>query len=300
MTKSKWLSPGGWPVRALLGIAVATSSAQYSEGADKQVTTFNAYVDSDLCARLMLGPITDARMQCSKDTHKQGSNAVLIRLADNLVIDVNKTKMINPLISQLVSATGELKVKDGTAKLSEIAPIAAGTVKPGSADYKLLDVRHYKLTGADAKLHESIRHELAMLPYFSEYDFISFTLADGNVILTGWTVRQTNRSSAYNVVKSLPGVESVTNNIDVLPLGSMDMQIRAGVRANLQRVVPRYFWGSGSAIKIIVKNGNVILLGLVASQADIDAANIQANSVPGAFKVFNMLRIEPKSGNKSN
>jgi len=87
-------------------------------------------------------------------------------------------------------------------------------------------------------------------------------------------------------------VETVINNIEILPLGSFDMQIRAGVRAALQRHLSRYFWGSGSDIKIVVKNGQVILLGAVTRKADFDLASIQSNTVPGVFKVFNMLRVQ--------
>ena len=295
MTMTQWLSCGKRPARAVMVIVLAAGAAQYSPGADKPVGTFNAYVDSDLCSHLMLGPITDARIECSKTTNKQGSNPVLVRLSDSLIFDVTTQKMINPLIGQIASATGQINIKDASIKLSEVSPVAASTIKPGSADYKLLDVRHSG-QASNPKVYESIRHELAMLPYISEYDFISFTLTDGKVILTGWTIRATNQSSAYNVVKSLPGVESVTNNIEILPLGSMDMAVRAGVRGNLQRFLSRYFWGSGSDIKIIVKNGDVILLGQVANQSDINIANVQANSVPGAFKVFNMLQIAPSSG----
>ena len=277
-----------------MGIVLAAAAAQLSPGADK-IDTFNAYVDSDLCSRLMLGPITEGRLGCSKTTHEQGSDAVLVRLSDNLVLEVNKDKLINPLVGQLVSATGQTKVKDNSIKLQSVSALPAGAIKPGSADYKLLDVHHFKLEGDDAKVFEKVRHELAMLPYVSNFDFISFTMLDGNVVLTGWTVRQTNRYEAFNVVKNLPGVKTVTNNIDVLPLGSQDMQIRAGVRGRLQQMLSRYFWGSGSSIKIIVKNGDVILLGLVANQSDKDVANIQAGSVPGAFKVFNLLQIESKS-----
>ena len=129
-----------------------------------------------------------------------------------------------------------------------------------------------------------------MMPYISEFDFISFSLMGSNVILTGWTVRQTNRSEAYNRVKVIEGVENIVNNIDVLPLGSNDMQIRAGARAKLAQMLSRYFWGSGSDIKIIVKNGDIILLGTVASKPDSDIANIQCNSVAGAFHVFNLLQ----------
>jgi osmotically-inducible protein OsmY len=131
-----------------------------------------------------------------------------------------------------------------------------------------------------------------MMPYISEFDFISFTQSGADVILTGWTVRSTNRSTAYNVVKDIAGVETVVNNIDVLPLGSLDMQLRAAARAALQRQLSRYFWGNGSDIKIIVKNGQIILLGSVATKGDSDIAFIQCNSVSGAFKVFNMLRVQ--------
>lgn len=281
------------PARLAIVIVLAAAAVQISPGADP-VNTFNAYVDSDLCSHLMLGPITEGRLECSKTSYQQGSDAVLVRLSDNLVLNVNKEKLINPLISQTVSATGQTKVKDGTMKLESVTPVAAGAIKPGSPDSKMLDARHFRLTGDDAQVFERVRHELAMLPYISDYDFISFTMFDGNVVLTGWTVRQTNRSSAYNVVKNLAGVKTVTNNIDILPLGSFDMRIRAGVRANLQRAFPQYFWGSGSSVKIVVKNGDVILLGLVSRQSDKDLANMKANAVPGVFKVFNMLQVESK------
>jgi len=99
-------------------------------------------------------------------------------------------------------------------------------------------------------------------------------------------------------VKEIEGVETVINNIEVLPLGSFDMQIRAAARAALQRQLSRYFWGNGSDIKIIVKNGQIILLGSVATKSDSDVAFIQCNSVSGAFKVFNLLRVQ-SSQNKS-
>ncbi len=138
-----------------------------------------------------------------------------------------------------------------------------------------------------------------MMPYVSEFDFISFTLTNSEVILTGWTVRATNRDTAFNIVKTIEGVETVINNIDVLPLGSFDMQIRAGARAALQRHLSRYFWGSGSDIKIVVKRGSIILLGTVTNKMDVDLANIQCNSVPGAFHVFNLLRVQASQPKKS-
>jgi BON domain len=256
-----------------------------------EVATFHAYIDSDLCARLMLGPITEARVSCSEKTHKEGSNAVVVRLKDNTVFDVNKEKMVKDRIAKFAEVTGEVKLKSGGLKLQDVKPLEAGSIPPGDPSRKLLDVRTFKTKGSE-QVFEKVRHELAMMPYISVFDFISFTMVGEDVILTGWTVRQTNRSEAYNRVKLIEGVRGIVNNIEVLPLGSTDMQIRAGARAALQRYLSRYFWGSGSDIKIVVKNGNIILLGSVASKADSDIANIQCNSVPFAFHVFNLLRIQ--------
>jgi len=264
-----------------------------------EVSTFHAYVDSDLCARLMLGPITSSRIECSQKTHKEGSNPVLVRLLDNTVFDVNKQKMVKDHVGKLAEVTGEAKVKSGTIKLQSVKPEEASSIPQGDPARMLLDVRTYRTQGSAATF-EKVRHELAMMPYITTYDFISFTMVGNNVILTGWTVRQTNRSEAYNRVKTVEGVDNIVNNIEILPLGSMDMQIRAGARAKLQRMLSRYFWGSGSDIKIVVKNGNIILLGSVAKKEDSDIANIQCSSVPFAFHVFNMLRVQEPAGKEKS
>ena len=264
-------------------------------GAASEVSTLQTYVDTDLCSHLLIGPISPERIDCSTKTQKDGSEPVLVRLSNNMVFFVNKPKMIKGYVGQFATATGELKVKDNKIKLQEVAPLEVSSIPSGDPARKLLDVRTHK--AADPGLYEKVRHELAMMPYLTVYDFISFTLSGREVILTGWTVRITNRSEAYNRIKDIEGIETVINNIDVLPLGSFDMQIRAGARAALQRHLARYFWGSGSDIKIVVKNGTIILLGTVASKTDSDIANIQCNSVPNAFKVINMLRVnapEPK------
>jgi len=260
---------------------------------DTPLEPFPAYADSDICARLMVGPITDARTQCSRSTYKDGAEGVLVRLRDNLVLSVNKQKFLQERVGDFVSVTGEVKEKNGRIKVDSIKSIDLGSIPSGSVN-KMLDVRQYKVTGEDAKIFEKIRHELAMLPYFSDYDYISFAFLGGEVILSGWTVRDINRGDAEHAAKSVKGVEHVTNNIDVLPLGSMDMTIRANTRLKLQRFLSRYFWGSGSDIKIIIKNGKTILLGQVTTKEDSDVAFIQANSVPGAFKVFNLLRVTGK------
>jgi len=260
-------------------IAVGVCSAQ--------IETFAAYVDSDLCARLMLGPITEARVECSQGTVKDGSQPVLVRLSDNTVLSVNKQKLLKPYVGQFVQATGEAKDKAGRIKLQGLEPVERSALSSDGPSSPLLEVRSFR---TDDRVYEQVRHELARMPYVSEFDFISFTMMGSDVILTGWTLRSSNRRTAYNSIKRIEGVGNITNNIYVLPLSSSDRRIAAAARVRLQQRLSRYFWGSGSAIKIIVNRGNIILLGTVDTEAEADLAYIQCNGIPGAFNVFNMLR----------
>ena len=54
----------------------------------------------------------------------------------------------------------------------------------------------------------------------------------------------------------------------------------------------RYGLQAVPPIHIIVKNGNVTLVGVVANEADKNVAGIRANSVSGVFSVKNELSVE--------
>jgi hyperosmotically inducible protein len=55
----------------------------------------------------------------------------------------------------------------------------------------------------------------------------------------------------------------------------------------------RYAESAVPSIHIIVKNGNVTLVGVVDSEADKNLANIRASSVPNVFSVKNELVVTP-------
>lgn len=147
-----------------------------------------------------------------------------------------------------------------------------------------------------SKIENEVRHELVMLPWFGVFDNLEFQVADGgkHIILTGQVTRPTLRSSAENVVKRIEGVEQVTNNIEVLPLSPNDDRTRLAVARAIFRdsVLSRYSWGPQPPIRIIVKNGDVTLKGVVANETDKNIANIRANGVFGVFSVTNDLHVE--------
>jgi hyperosmotically inducible protein len=95
-------------------------------------------------------------------------------------------------------------------------------------------------------------------------------------------------------VKKIEGVEKVVNQIEVLPLSPNDDRIRRDVYIALAQKpqLQRYFMQAVPPIRIIVKNGNVTLEGVVSNKGDADVAKIAANGVSGVFGVTSNLRAE--------
>jgi len=154
------------------------------------------------------------------------------------------------------------------------------------------------LDESQLRLAKQIRHQLIMLPFYSVFDNLQFSLEGNNtVVLSGQVVRPTLKSGAGNVVRRVEGITKVINNIEVLPLSPFDSRIRRAEYRVIfsQPSLDRYALQAIPPIHIIVKNGNVTLIGVVASKMDKNLAGIVANSVPGAFSVKNELMVEGRS-----
>lgn len=146
----------------------------------------------------------------------------------------------------------------------------------------------------ETRLERQIRKEIVTLPFYSLWDHVEYRVSDqGEVQLMGKVYRPSMKKSVERVVENVEGVSKVTNNIEILPVSSLDDELRQALYYNiyghpaLQRYQPR----SVPPIHIIVENGNVTLEGVVANEMDKNIAGIQANSVNGVFKVENNLRI---------
>jgi hyperosmotically inducible protein len=146
---------------------------------------------------------------------------------------------------------------------------------------------------ATARITKEVRHELLMLPYFSVFDNLSYKVDGYNVTLIGQVTRPTLKSDAENVVKRIEGVEHVDNQIEVLPVSPNDDRIRRAVYRAIYGypALQKYALGVQQPIRIIVRNGNVTLEGVVDNEADKNIANIRANGVSGVFSVKNNLQV---------
>lgn len=145
-------------------------------------------------------------------------------------------------------------------------------------------------------LEREVRHQLVLLPFYTVFDNLEYKVDGYTVTLLGETPNPTLKSDAGNAVKHIEGVQKVINNIKLLPVSPNDDQIR---RAEYRAIygdpnLIRYAQQAVGPIHIIVENGHVTLIGVVANEMDKNIAGIRAKGVPGTFSVTNELRVEGK------
>jgi hyperosmotically inducible protein len=171
------------------------------------------------------------------------------------------------------------------------------------------------------RIVQQVQKKLAGLSNLGVFDWLTFGIHGKALVLKGYASRPVLKSDAENAVKGIQGIDSVDNQIEVLPNSPMDDRIRASVynRIYTQPSLRKYNANQGNigraigpgagialaaggitntppigfhAIHIIVKNGNVTLYGVVLNQMDSSIAGVQANSTPGAFSVDNDLIVQ--------
>jgi hyperosmotically inducible periplasmic protein len=170
------------------------------------------------------------------------------------------------------------------------APIAA---LPFSAAAQPQDAKKQRGEKSQEKLIKEVRHQLVMLPWYSVFDNLAYKVEGDQVTLYGQVTRPTLKSDAEAAAKSIEGVSSVVNNIEVLPLSPMDDQIRRAVYRAIygDPALSRYSTQAVPSIHIIVKNGNVTLEGVVDNETDKNLAYLRASQVPNVFSVKNNLVV---------
>ena len=170
------------------------------------------------------------------------------------------------------------------------------------------------------ELAQKVQRAIYGLSSYTAFDAINFQIEGTNkVILLGYAFKPTTKSGAENVVKRIEEVEVVENRIEVLPVSAADDDIRIAAYAAIygHPAMRRYVPGAGFSsadidnlirdlqfgleaaqltrgphnIHIVVKNGNVALVGVVGSEMHKQIAEHMARGVPGAFSVENYLQV---------
>ena len=143
-------------------------------------------------------------------------------------------------------------------------------------------------------MEDQVRREILSVPYINVFDNLSYAVDNGVVTLSGQVTRPIDKDYVEQAVKKVAGITRIDNQIEVLPLSPFDDRIRIATLRALARTSPlgRYFLGTNPAIRIIVKNGNVALDGVVLNSGHRQIAYMAANGVSGVFSVTNNLLTE--------
>jgi hyperosmotically inducible periplasmic protein len=217
---------------------------------------------------------------------------------------ISRSLMVTPLIEtvrerQRLQRRRSVYMRNRLTLLTAflVAGVTLGPSTFAAQDDKTRDRARSPEQRALRGIEREVRHELVMLPYYGVFDNLTFQVNGSTVTLGGQVSRPTLKSSAENVVKDIEGVDKVVNNIEVLPVSPNDDRIRLAVFRAIygHTALNRYALQAVPPIHIIVRNGNVTLEGVVASEADKNIANIQARGVPNVFEVTNNLRVEERS-----
>ena len=161
-----------------------------------------------------------------------------------------------------------------------------------------------------------VRRALERLPYYGVFDFLAFSVDRGTVTLMGYAYRPALKSEAEQAVRRIPGIDDVANKIEILPPSQNDDRIRWAAFYNIYTddFLARYAPGGPTSaryalaqhrfshfpgmqplgnypIQIIVKNGQMTLLGIVDNAADKTLAGIRAREGTLTFGVKNDLVV---------
>ncbi len=170
-----------------------------------------------------------------------------------------------------------------------------------------------------AKTGAEIRKRIFKLRNFSAFDAVNPKLVGTNeIILLGYVYKPGLKRDLENAVGSIKRIDTVENQIEVLPPSLDDDEIRLGVfraiygHPSLSQYLPKgsktgafggnlavsvdgeFFPRGPHPIQILVKSGDVALIGRVSSASHRQIADTQAKSVPGVSSVETYLRVVSK------
>ena len=155
----------------------------------------------------------------------------------------------------------------------------------------------------DSEIAAKAAHEIRMYSRYTIWDNIDLRVQDGNLELMGQVSQPFKKQDLQRIVQRVPGVTSVTNELEVLPTSFNDDNLRLRVARAIYRdpALSRYAIQAVPPIHIIVNNGHVTLEGVVNNELEKNVAGMRASSAGLSFgPVRNNLRVENPSKKKTS
>jgi hyperosmotically inducible protein len=138
-----------------------------------------------------------------------------------------------------------------------------------------------------------VGHQVRQYTRFTIFDDVSASIDNGVVTLTGKVTAPFKKDDIAGRVSRVPGVQTVRNEIGVLPVSPFDDDLRYRIARAIYG--NSNFWQyaamANPPIHIIVERGRVTLTGVVNSNVERMLARSLATTF-GAFSVRNELKTD--------
>ena len=174
--------------------------------------------------------------------------------------------------------------------------LMAGALLASAGFVGAADRSSASVPSTNGDIAKEVRHEIVMYPYYTLWDDISFRVADnGTVELMGAVSQPYKKVDIERLVRRLPGVSAVKDDITVLPVSFEDDRLRLRVARAIysEPTLQRYALQAVPPIHIIVENGHVRLEGVVNNQFEKNLAGLRAAGAGLSFgPVVNNLEVE--------
>ena len=145
----------------------------------------------------------------------------------------------------------------------------------------------------DLQIFRDISEQVNRYTQFTIFDNVEAEVTNGRIVLTGAVTMPYKKDDIERRVRAVDGVAAVENRIEVLPVSTMDDELRYRIARAIYG--NSAFWNyaamANPPIHIVVKNGHVTLVGVVNNNVERMLARSLATGF-GEFDVRNALKTD--------
>lgn len=145
----------------------------------------------------------------------------------------------------------------------------------------------------DLQVFNDIADQVNRYTQLTIFDSISASVDQGKVVLSGWVTMPYKKDDLERRVAKVAGVNTVDNQIGVLPVSTFDDELRFRIARAIYS--NSSFWNyaamANPPIRIVVNRGRVSLEDVVQSNVERQLARSLASGF-GAFEVKNQLKTD--------
>ena len=145
----------------------------------------------------------------------------------------------------------------------------------------------------DLQIFRDLSESVNRYTQFTIFDSIDASVTQGHVTLGGWVTMPYKKNDLERRIRSIAGVNSVDNKIQVLPVSQFDDELRFRIARAIYG--NSAFWNyaamANPPIHIVVNAGRVTLQGVVQSNVERQLARSLATGF-AAFEVKNELKTD--------